>query len=162
MARTTATGQSFFNPYRYADLNAFFRLLPYGQSPAGRVVLAVVVMAAAVSLVVTWWRSRHADRPQRQLVWAATLTWTLILNLYVPFYDTVLVVPAAILAVAAIRAREWAGWNRIGPAITCLYLTPWVAELCARTFSIQVYTLALGAFGTLLLIEANKMIAPQA
>lgn len=155
MARTTA-GQSFFNPYRYADLNAFFRLLPYGQSPAGRVVLAVVVVAAAVALVMTWWRSQHADRPQQQLVWAATLTWTLILNVYVPFYDTVLVVPAAALAVAAVRARGWVGWNRLGPAIACVYLAPWVAELCARTFSIQIYTLALGAFGIVLLMEANR------
>lgn len=160
LARTTAAGQSFFNPYRYADLNAFFRLLPYGQSAAGRVVLAIVVVAVAVSLVTTWWRARRADRPQQQLVWAATLTWTLILNVYVPFYDTVLVVPAAILAVAAVRARGWVGWNRIGPAIACLYLTPWVAELCARTFSIQIYTLALGTFGTLLLMEAKR--APSA
>lgn len=156
MERTTTAGQSFFNPYRYSDVNAFFRLLPYGQSLAGRVVAAIVVVVAAASLVMVWWRSRHADRAARLLMWAATLTWTLILNVYVPFYDTVLVVPAAVLTVAAVRARGWAGWNRIGPAIACVYGAPWTAEFCARAFRVQIYTLALGVFGTLLLMEGIR------
>jgi Glycosyltransferase family 87 len=156
MARTTAAGQSFFNPYRYADVNAFFRLLPYGRSAFGRVMLGIVVAAALASLVTAWWRSRRANQPEQLLVWAATLTWTLILNVYVPLYDTVIVVPAAVLAVAAVRARGWIGWNRVGPALAFVWLAPWIAEFCARTIRVQIYTLALGAFGTLLLLEARR------
>jgi hypothetical protein len=119
-------------------------------------VFGAVVVAAAVALVAVWWRFRRADRATRLLIWAATLTWTLILNVYVPLYDTVLVVPAAVLAVAAVRARGWQGWNRLGPALAFVYVAPWIGEICARTFRVQIYTLALSTFGTLLLVEANR------
>jgi ABC-type polysaccharide transport system permease subunit len=119
-------------------------------------VLGVVVVAALASLVTAWWRSRRADRPEQLLVWAATLTWTLILHVYVPLYDTVIAVPAAVLAVAAVRAQGWIGWNRVGPALAFVWLAPWISEFCARTIRVQIYTLALGAFGTLLLLEARR------
>jgi Glycosyltransferase family 87 len=149
---TTSAGQ--YNLYRYVDLNAFFRLLPYGRSIGGYVLLAVLASAAAIALVRMWVHGRTADRPERLLVWAATLTWTLVLNIYTPFYDSILVVAAAILAVAAVRARGWVGWNRLAPALLCVYLAPWVAEISARALSVQLDTLVLGGFGTLLLLEA--------
>jgi len=155
VVHTTSTSQ-LFNPHRYVDINAFFRLLPFGRSTAGHLLLGVIASAAAMALVGTWWRSRGSDRAVQQLVWAATVTWTLVLNLYVPFYDTVLVVAAAVLAVAAVKTRAWEGWNRLGPALVCVYLAPWIAEVCARVFSVQIYTLVLSGFGALLLVEANR------
>ena len=160
----TATG--LFNAHRYVDLNAFFRLLPYGRSPAAYAVLAAIATLAGAALVLVWHRSRNANRTERLLVWAATLTWSLVLNIYVPFYDTLLVVAAAVLAIAAVRARGWRGWNRLAPALLCVYVTPWIAEGVARTFRVQIYTLALGWFGTLLLLEArtaaNRISTPHA
>ena len=149
-----ATG--LFNAYRYVDLNAFFRLLPYGRSTAGWTVLVTVSTIVAAALVRMWLRSRHAGRAERLLVWSATLTWTLVLNVYVPFYDTVLIVPAAVLAVAAVRERNWLGWNRLAPALLMVYATSWIAEGFARTFRLQIYTLVLGGFGLLLLVEAYR------
>jgi hypothetical protein len=149
-----------FNAYRYVDLNAFFRLLPYGGSFGGYVLLGGIAVATAIALVRRWAHSRTADRPERLLVWAATLTWTLVLNIYTPFYDTILVVAAAILAVAAVRARGWAGWHRLAPALLCVYVAPWVAEVLARALSVQLYTLVLAGFGTLLLLEARVKPRP--
>jgi hypothetical protein len=160
LTRTTSAGQ-LFNPYRNVDLNAFFRLLPYGRSFGAYVLLGAIAATSAVALIATWWRARKADRPTRLLVWAATLTWTLVLNIYTPFYDTVLVVPAGAIAVAAVRAREWQGWNRLAPALLCVYVTPWIAEVSARAVRVQIYTLVLAAFGTLLLVEANRGKRPE-
>lgn len=152
----STTVQDLFNLYRWIDLNAFFRLLPYGRSVAGYAVLCVIAIGVGIALVTAWVKGREANRPERLLVWAATLTFSLVLNVYTPFYDTVLVVAAAILAFAAVRARGWEGWNRLAPALLCVYLTPWFAEIAARALRIQIYTLVLGGFGTLLLAEARK------
>lgn len=145
-----------FNPYRYVDLNAFFRLAPYGRTRGGYVLVGAISVTIAIALVRTWMRSRAAQRPEQLLLWAATLTWTLVLNIYTPFYDSILVVAAAILAVAAVRARAWNGWHRLAPALLCVYLTPWIAEIAARTLRFQLYTVVLAAFGTLLLFEAQR------
>ncbi len=155
---TSVTAEGLFNAYRYVDLNAFFRLLPYGRSTAGYIVLAAIALAAGAALGWLWLRSRAAGRTVRLLVWATTLTLSLVLNIYTPLYDTILVVPAAVLAVAAIREDGWQGWNRLGPALILVYVTPWIAEFCARTFRIQIYTLVLGAFGMLLLSEAARRL----
>lgn len=151
----STTSAGLYNIYRYVDLNAFFRLLPYGRSVGGYVLLCVTAAAVAAALVSLWLRSRTAERAERLLAWAATLTWTLVLNVYTPLYDSILVVAAAILAVAATRSRDWAGWNRLAPALLCVYLAPWVAEVSARTFRVQVYTLVLGTFGTLLMLSGR-------
>lgn len=120
--------------------------------------LAATATAVATVLCRLWLRSRHADRTVRRLVWASTLTLSLVLNIYTPMYDTILAVPAAVLAVAAIRDDAWRGWNRFGPALAVLYITPWIAEFFARTFRVQIYTLVLGAFGLLLLGDAERRL----
>ena len=159
ITRATTQGDAAFSVLRYVDLNAFFRLLPYGRSPIGYVTLAAIAISAATAILTTWMRSSNADRHGRLLMWAATLTWSLVLNIYTPFYDTILVVAAGVIAVAAVRARAWRGWNRLAPALASVYVTPWIAEICARTFRVQIYTVVLGAFGTLLLVEANRPVA---
>ena len=118
-------------------------------------IRSIIGALGAGALVVTWVRSRTSDRSTQLLTWAATITWTLVLNVYMPLYDTVLMVAAAAIAVAAVRARGWRGWNRLGPALLCVYATSWIGELCARTLRVQVFTLVLGGFGLLLLVEAN-------
>jgi len=42
-------------------------------------------------------------KPAQILVWAATLTWTLVLNLYVPIYDSVLVVLSVIATAGVVK-----------------------------------------------------------
>jgi hypothetical protein len=153
--RQSTTSVDLYNPYRYVDLNAFFRLLPYGRSPGGYVLLGILSIAVAAALLNVWWRSRGAGRPQRLLAWAATLTWTLVLNVYTPFYDSILVVAAAILAVAGVRSRGWRGWNRLAPLLLAVYLTPWVAEASARTIRVQLFTVILGSLGTVLVLESR-------
>jgi hypothetical protein len=156
MAIRSTSVPGLFNLYRCVDLNAFFRLLPYGRSVAGYAAFGAIAVVAGYALVTAWVKCRTCDRAERLLVWAATLTWTLVLNIYTPFYDTILVVAAAILAYAAVRARDGRGWHRLGPALLCVYVAPWLAESAARAFRIQIYTVVLGVFGMLLLSEARK------
>jgi hypothetical protein len=156
VAVQSTTPAGTYDPYRYVDLMAFFRLLSQGMSRVGYAVLGAISVTIALALIRTWIRFRMAERPERLLVWAATITWTLVLNIYTPFYDTILVVAAAILAVAAVRARAWSGWQRLAPALLCVYVTPWIAEIAARTLRFQIDTVVLGGFGILLLLEAQR------
>src|SRR5205823_10006356 len=45
ISRTTAETQ-LFNPYRYVDVNAFVRLLPYGRSTGATIAAAAIAGAA--------------------------------------------------------------------------------------------------------------------
>ena len=154
-AQATADQSMFVNHHRYVDLTTFFRLLPYGRSAPGMSLLTATVAAASALLVYAWWRSRTASRSVRMLVWAATLTSTLLLNVYSPAYDAVLVVVAGLLAFAALRGRE-SSWRRLATMLIALYVAPWLAELATPHLRLQFHTIALVAFTALLLLEARR------
>jgi hypothetical protein len=72
--------------------------------PHGGWALLVLGLIAGAYLVWLWTRARTAGRTYTTLTWATTLTWTLLLNLYIPIYDSVQVVVSAI-ATAAVLMR---------------------------------------------------------
>src|SRR5262249_10104269 len=152
----TGSQTPFAHPHRLVDLNSFFRLLPGGRSIVGDAVLAVLAFPVSIALIRAWVRFPLADRPVRLLIWAATLTWTSVLNIYTSAYDTILVVAAALVTVSAMRSRHGTTPEWLAPATIGVYIAPWVAELLAPTIRVQLYTIALAAFGTLLLREAAR------
>ena len=152
MSRLTTQDAGLFNAYRYVDLFAFVRLLPHGSSAVATIIVALIGVCGAVVLVRCWLRYREANRPEQRLVWAATLMWGLVLNTYTPLYDCIVIVAAGILAVAALdpirrHVPQTLFWILLG----VLYFVPWFAEVFAREFSVQLYTLTIAAFGSLLL-----------
>ena len=153
-AQATAEQARFVNPHRYVDLTSFFRLLPHGRSSAGVFLLSAFVVAALAFLAYTWWRTRGAVRSVRLLVWAATISSTLLLNVYSPAYDAILVVVAGLLAFAALR--DQVSWPRLGTVLIALYFAPWLAELATPQLRLQFHTMALVAFTVLLLLEARR------
>ncbi len=86
------------------DLKAFAGAVPH----AGRLMRSLFICVGALAgayLARIWWKARsYARRGPATLVWATTITWTLLLNLYVPVYDSVLVL-ISIIATAAILIR---------------------------------------------------------
>ncbi len=101
-SQVTST-QPFRLPWIYADLGAFANFIPGGRSWAGRVVFIGFAGWAAVSLLRVWERSGGARKPASTLMWATTLTWTLVLNVYVPLYDLILVVISLVATFAALK-----------------------------------------------------------
>jgi len=154
-AQATAGQSMFVSPHRYVDLTTFFRLLPYGRSSLGMSLLTVLVVAGSAVLAYAWWRSRRAGRSVRLLVWAATISSTLLINVYSPAYDAILVVVAGLLAFAALRDRQ-SSWLRLGTMMIVLYLAPWLSELATPHLRLQFHTVALVAFTVLLLLEARR------
>jgi Flp pilus assembly protein protease CpaA len=76
-----------------------------------------------------------------------------LLNLYVPVYDSVLVVIAIILTLGALRDLRWgtAGeWTTFVSVIT--FAVSWVTESVAKAHGIQLLTIMLLILGTMQLL----------
>jgi hypothetical protein len=129
---------------KYVDLNSFVALWGVPASLRGPLALALAAIPAVV-LVVAWWRSgRDGDR-SRRLLWAATLAWSPVLNLYTPMYDSLGVVAAALLLVSVRGGPELSPGLRW--VLVAVSVVPWVAPGVALATGIQPYTLALAVLG---------------
>jgi hypothetical protein len=151
-----ATGNAAVLPRtKYIDLNSFFAIL-LGGNPVARVIATAAISAAFAVLAWFWWRSRHEQLFETQrYLWAATLTWTLIINIYVAVYDAILLVPAA-----ALVARSLAGGNKQKQAemqvwLVLLWLAPWLTQPAANYLRLQILTVVLAGFGYWVLTLAS-------
>jgi hypothetical protein len=106
-------GQSLLKLWEYVDFTSFSFSIPGGRSVPALTIFSCITMAAAAALAVLLWRSAKAGKASQLLAWAATLTWTLLLNLYVPVWDAILVILALLLTLGALKELTWrreAGW----------------------------------------------------
>jgi hypothetical protein len=165
VARTTTGSEGAIIPsWKYVDLNSFLRLL-LGTSPVNQVLLLLIVAGPLAFLAAAWWRSVRYGEDQRRVVWAATITWTLLANLYVGVYDSVLVVLSVLLTAEVLyqRGQEGNRWGRAFPVLLLLlYLAPWFSQHLALAAGVQVYSLVLLALGVYQLILIRAFTAPCA
>ena len=119
------------------------------------VVLAICLMPTLVRL---WRLSLRAGETGLSLAWAGTLTWTTLLNLYVPTYDTPMVLVGILLTVDVL-IRQGEGRLHVGSQllIGALYVVPWLPMLPIRGQALlQPYTVVLVAIGTYQLWLAGR------
>ena len=88
---------------QYVDFVNFSSLVPHGRSWPMLALLFGCGLWAGVSLVQAWWHAANAGKAAMRLAWAAAITWTLLLNAYVPIYDTTLVVLSILIADGALQ-----------------------------------------------------------
>jgi hypothetical protein len=169
-ARAKGGGEALALPLsKYVDICSFTQLLFQVPSAIANALLALSLLVPLGLLAATWWRMDTADdsgRVGRRVLWASTLTWTLIANVYVGVYDSILVVQAALLTADA-TYRPGIGVDRFGgpvfPALlTLLYVSPWVSQHLARAVGFQPYVLVLLGFAAYQLAVARTFIAKQA
>jgi hypothetical protein len=141
-------GPSALQLWKYVDFSSFSKAIFAGRLGAGMWIVAGVAGAIAIGLGVFLWKSPGGGKPGQSMAWAATLTWTLLLNVYVPVYDTVLVTIAVILTLGAMRDLEWKaaeGWT-VSLALLIFALS-WVTVAVAKDHGVQLLTVGLTAFG---------------
>jgi len=112
------------------------------------VVLAVVTAGVLPWLVKLWRARRREGAVESGLTWAATLTWTMVLNVYVAPYDTTIVVLGMVLTVGALYSR-WDAMPRAVPILfVLLYVVPWIPPVpIGVNRTLQLYTLVLVGLG---------------
>jgi hypothetical protein len=122
---------------KYVDILAFFHLL-LGRWPIAADVCAVAGAAIGTGwLALAWWRSDRSTA--NRTLWAATLCFMLVVNPYVPIYDSILLICAAALVQSG--GETSTGW------LLALYLVPWITQSFAEFLHLQLMTLALAGFG---------------
>ena len=144
---TTST-EGGLRGWKYVDLNAFMRLLMPHQTNVRWAMTAVIALLVMVLLVVKWWRLR--EESQRRLLWALTITWTPVLTIYMGIYDSTILVLAGLLLTAELYSRGYRS-DSLPFSYRCflllLYLSPWFTQNIALLTGVQIYTLAVAAFG---------------
>jgi hypothetical protein len=150
--QTATGGSSSFGTlelrlWKYVDLNSFLKLLLGTDSSYVRILLGLAAVAALPFLVRLWWRFDRRNPAGRSLIWSTTLTWTLVLNLYVGVYDSILVVLPALLWAVWLFQRGGVLTPTFRFLLLLLYLIPWITQPIARGLGLQLDTLILLAFG---------------
>lgn len=149
-ASVAVKSQSLLVLVKYVDFTSFSHLVHGGRSWLGLTILFAVTCWALISLARAWWRSPQMGKPFQSLVWAATLTWTLLLNVYVPIYDSVLIVLAVILTAGSLRhvpRGRIHGWFTMSWVL--ILAGSWFTVLLAGKTGVQLLTLLLICFGAL-------------
>jgi len=107
-------------------------------------ILICIVFIIAAWLSILLWKSANGGKPEQGLVWAATLTWTMLLNVYYPIYDTILVTIALILTLSALKDLAWqyaADWIVCMAVLT--FAVSWMTESVSKKYGLQPLTLLL-------------------
>jgi hypothetical protein len=145
--------------WKYVDLNAFSYSIPGGRSTAGLVILACLICCVAAWLALLLWKSAAAGAPAQSLAWAGTLTWTLLLNVYVPRYDSILAAISLILTLAALQSLGWRKeWGRMVFLALIVFAATWITEEIAKSYKVQILTIVLFVLGVAQLILLRAAI----
>jgi hypothetical protein len=152
-------GNSGLNLARYIDFSSFSHLVPGGRSVVGLTILICLISAVSSGLALLLWRSAKGSKSAQYLAWAATLTWTLLLNVYVPIWDTVLAVIAIILTLGALKdLKRSAATGWIAFLSLLIFAVSWVAEAFAHRFRIEPLTILIGFLGLAQLFLLHRAI----
>ena len=146
-ADASANSATFFKSWKYVDLNSFARAL-FGAQSALRWMSVVLVVALALPwFALVWWRTAHARAEYQPLVWAGTISATLVFNIYLGIYDVTLVVLSVMLTASVLyrwaNRRSFTFPTAYKLILVALYLVPWVTQPIARMIGVQLLTLVL-------------------
>jgi len=150
-ADNSTSASSGLKSWKYVDVNSFFRLILNGHVYIRWFLVAVVFLLVLPLLLRFWHRIGRKSENDQSLVWAVTLTWTLVLNIYLGIYDATLVVLSVLLTTHFLYRSANKPQLELTPIfkliILLLYLVPWVTQPIARLTGIQLYTVILVLFG---------------
>lgn len=143
---------------KYVDLTSFSSNIHGGRSVPGIGLLACASLVALVVLIRFWWKSRRCSPAYQALLWAATLTWTLLLNVYVPLYDSILVV-LSILITAGLRRHIPCKFTQRWFNVTwvLIVICSWFSVPLSRSTSIQCMTLLFACLGVAQFVMLGKL-----
>ncbi len=128
--------QSILRRSKYVDLNSFFVVLG-GLNIVTKTAALLIAAAALMVLAWAWFRSVG----DRRILLAATIAAMLILNVYVPVYDTPVLIPALVLVSRTLKSsKELQAW------VLVFCLVPWLTQSAADFLRVQLLTIAIAGF----------------
>jgi hypothetical protein len=155
-SRAATGAESPFRLMKYTDINSFLRLIGVSGNTALMASLALASAGVAV-LFAIWLRARTWPEASKNLLWAATIAASLLLNVYSPIYDTLTLVPASLLAATALRDVAESDRTAFAYWLALLYLLPWLTQSIASITGVQLMTVAITCFAGWLLRTAYRL-----
>jgi hypothetical protein len=145
-------------PSKYVDFTSFSSLVHGGRSWPGLAIILICACCALFCLLWLGWKSPRMGRPFNSLLWAAILTWTLLLNVYVPIYDSILIVLSVVVTAGALSHLTGKPIRRWFYLIGVLILAgSWFTVGLAAATGVQLLTLLFLCLGILQLVALRKL-----
>jgi len=156
----TATGSGLvLKDFKFIDLNFFFRNLFDGPTTLGKVLVLLIAAGPLVFLIISWWNLHRGGENRRRLIWAGTVTWTMVINVYVGIYDMILVVPA-LLWTADVFYQPQSQVKEYFPTfklfVFLVAVVSWMTQAIAERTGFQMITLVLFTLAAFQLFLAWK------
>jgi len=149
---------------KHVDIGSCLLAISGGRSAFVGFAMALIAGAVLIALALLGWKSARFGDAVRRLVWAAAITWTLLVNAYVPIYDAALAAIAAVLTLGALKEPEWKtaqAW--IVFLVVLVEVTSWFTIGFAAKHGIQLLSIALALLGVAqLFLLHRRMIRPVA
>lgn len=143
--------ESGLRTWKYVDINSFSRLLTSGHTYARWVIVFVFTGITLPPLFRTWWKADCKRKEVRSLHWSSAIAWTLVLNVYLGIYDSILIVVSVLITTDILCRKAMDDQPGITSAykylLLLLYIIPWITQPVAILTGIQLYTLVIAAFG---------------
>ena len=149
---------SFRPLIKYVDFVAFSSLFPGGRSWPGLMIVALFAFWAALSVFRVWRKSAGIAEPARTLMWAATITWSLVLNVYVPLYDSILVVLSIVSTIGVLKAFPGEPFRRrLNILWLLIFASSFISVHVAEATGVQIMTVLIAALGMLQFAAWRKL-----
>jgi hypothetical protein len=97
--------------------------------------------------------SKVEAEPDRSLLFATAIAWTMVLNLYIALYDTICIVPALFVTAEYLLQRERRLPTRFRWLLVGAYIAPCITQTVARYTGLQLYTVVLAMSAIYLLLQ---------
>jgi Glycosyltransferase family 87 len=163
-SRASVDGGGFYPIDKFFDLSSFLTMAGLRPGGVGVALAALFVVPVLAALALGWWGFAHQDGPARARLFTATLTLSLVVNLHVAAYDTILVVPGVLLAASVLFEPSGGRAPGLTPAyqtlLVLVYVVPWFSQHVARATGFQPFTLVLAALGCFELAQCLRL-APE-
>jgi hypothetical protein len=134
--------------WQFVDLNSLSYEIGERLGLSISTIVLVFVCVCALWLFVLFWRAAKGNRDIQDLVWANALTWTLLLNVYVPIYDSISIVIAFVLTIGVLFKNDSFAYRDFTVFLALLMLViSWKTLAIAQHHGVQVMTLLLIVIG---------------
>jgi hypothetical protein len=161
---TTGTGMDR-NDWKFIDLNFFFRTLFGKPTLIGKALILAISAAPLVCLSLSWWQYNRSDHDRRRLLWASTVTWTMVINVYMGIYDAILVVLSVLWTAEIFYRPDLKTAQRFSTfklLIFVVIVSAWLTQPIARFTGFQIITPILFALAAFQLRLARDQSPAQA
>lgn len=144
-----------FRLFKFIDLNSSLRLT-FGDQPWIAAFAAALALPTLGWLASAWARRGRFDEAA---LWAATATWTLVLNLHVAVYDVALAVPGVLVTLDTLAKRhrgelKLSAFDR--GVLAAAWCVPWFAQQVAMWLPLHPLTPALALLAAWQLARARR------